>query len=86
MSAYTDQDIEAMAAENARVDAEYRASLTPEQLREYRLWGLEIIAQCPACGTVDAELIHDSGPDMVGFWYSTRCASCNELVDVDHAA
>lgn len=81
MSTYTEQDIEAMAAEHQRIDAEYRASLTAEQLREYRLWCQEIVELCPACGQVDAELIHDSGPDMIGSWWTTECASCHTLID-----
>lgn len=53
---YTDQDLAEMDAYHDRLDKEYRESLSPEQLRAYRLWDQEIIEVCPNCGVEDAEI------------------------------
>lgn len=64
-----------------RVDAEFRANLSPEELREYRIWSHEIQAQCPCCGVVDAEIDVTSGADMVGYWWQEVCKECGWLID-----
>lgn len=68
-------------AEYDRMEAEYRATLTAPELRRYRLWCQEIVEECPKCGTKDAEVEHDTGPDMVGCWWSTTCLSCNAVIE-----
>jgi hypothetical protein len=62
-------------------DRAYRATLTPEQLRDYRIHLGEIIAECPKCGASDAEVEHDGGPDMVGDWWATTCTACGQVIE-----
>ena len=47
-----------------REDA-YRATLSLEELRDYRQHVGEI-ADCPSCGALDVEIEGDEHPDMVG--------------------
>lgn len=81
MSEISEQDLKAMDAEMDRMEAEYRASLSPGELRVYRLWSMEIIAECPECGTKDADISQDTGPDMLGSWWSTKCEACNTVIE-----
>jgi hypothetical protein len=81
MSNLTEQDIIEMEAVFEAQDAEYRATLTPEQLRAYQIHNGEIVAECPKCHAKDVEVTHDGGPDMVGYWWSTSCDACNQVID-----
>ena len=71
----------AEAAIYAAEDRAYRAGLTPEALRNYRLWIGEIVERCSHCGRVDAQVEHDGGPDMVGSWWSTTCSHCGTVIE-----
>ena len=77
----TEFDADAYAAVLTEQDDAYRATLTPEQLREYRIWSGEIAAYCPNCHTDNVAIEHDSGPDMVGTWWTTTCTNCGHLLD-----
>lgn len=81
MSEMTIADQAEMDAYHERQEAEFRAGMTAEELRNYRLWCEEIAAVCPVCGAEDVELAHDGGPDMVGDWWSTTCTACSTVID-----
>lgn len=44
----------------------YRATLTPQQLRDYRVHTGELADTCPNCGTRYVEVKTDEFPDMAG--------------------
>lgn len=77
----TDQELLAMDEHFDAQEREYRAKLTPEQLREYRLYNREIVEQCPHCDRVDAELEYDEWPDMVGSAWQTKCTCCDYVIE-----
>lgn len=81
MSDTAKQDAEAFDADMDKMEAEYRATLSPGELRVYRLWSMEIIDECPECGTKDADISRDTGPDMLGSWWQTKCEACNTVIE-----
>jgi hypothetical protein len=57
----------------------YRATLSMEELRDYRQHVGEI-ADCPSCGALDVEIESDEHPDMVGtnsWTHYPCCGGCD---------
>lgn len=78
----------AMHVHVARMEAEdraYRATLTPEQLRDYRVHTGELEAECPACGATYVEATAEEHPDMVGTTYTTTFACCGHTSSYNDA-
>lgn len=65
----------------------YRASLTPQQLLDYRVFNGELADRCPTCGAEYVEVKSEDFPDMVGTTYVetyTCCGhvdSCNDAIE-----
>ena len=66
-------------------DRAYRATLTPEQLRGYRVHTGELAEECPACHAAYPELGYEEHPDMVGTTYTTTYTCCGHTESANDA-
>jgi hypothetical protein len=66
-------------------DHNYRQSLTPQQLLDYRVFNGELAERCPRCGTRYPEVKYDSFPDMVGTTFVETYTCCNLMDRVSDA-
>jgi hypothetical protein len=66
---------ESYAALYEKEEQEMRDSMTPAQLRDYRIFQGEIAERCPGCGKTDVEIEHKEAPDMIGetYWVHYEC-------------
>lgn len=54
----------------------YRATLSPQELLDYRVFNGELAEQCPRCGARYVEVEHDDFPDMVGTTFVETYQCC----------
>jgi hypothetical protein len=57
----------------------YRASLTPQQLLDYRVHNGELAEQCPRCGARYVVIESQDFPDMVGTTYAETYTCCGTI-------